>query len=318
MSNILVLLETRDGSLRPASLEAVGAARKTADELGGGTVTALAYEAFEADAALLGAAGADNVLIAGSAQHSAEGAASTCARVAKEVGAVAVFLSASVRGKDLTARIAANLETGCVPDCTAITVTDGQMVFTRPVYAGKGLVNAKVSGSVAVASMRGNFFAPASREATAEISETSAEAAMSIVREVAAKTGGRPDVAEANVVVAGGRGMGDADNWAMLEAIADKLPGAAIGASRAVVDSGIRSHSEQVGQTGKTVAPELYIAAGISGAIQHLPGMNNSKCIVAINKDADAPIFTAATYGIVGDVNEVLPVLAEELGKLEA
>ncbi|MBT3339753.1 MAG: electron transfer flavoprotein subunit alpha/FixB family protein [Planctomycetes bacterium] len=317
MSNILVLLETRDGSLRPASLEALGAARKTVDELGGGTVTALSYEAFDADAALLGAAGADNVLIAGAAQHSAEGAAATCTRVAKELGSVAVLLAASVRGKDLTARIAAGLETGCVPDCTAITVADGRMVFTRPIYAGKGMLNARVSGAVAVASLRGNFFAAASRDAAAEIGETSAEASKSVVREVAAKSGGRPDVAEANIVVAGGRGMGDADNWAMLEAIADQLPGAAIGASRAVVDSGIRSHSEQVGQTGKTVAPELYIAAGISGAIQHLAGMNNSKCIVAINKDADAPIFTAATYGIVGDINEVLPVLAEELSKLQ-
>lgn len=317
MTHILVLLETREGSLRPTSLEALGAARQSADSLGGGTVTGLVYENLQADAAVLGSAGADKVLVAGAERHSAEGAAATAAKVAQEIGATYVLVAGSVRGKDLAPRIAALLQSGYAADCTSIDANEGHLVFTRPAFAGKGIYQLSLSGSCPVASLRGNFFAAANRDASAELGEASAEAGVAGVQGLSAKSGGRPDVAEANIVVAGGRGMGDAENWAMLEAIADALPGSAIGASRAVVDSGIRSHSEQVGQTGKTVAPELYIAAGISGAIQHLAGMNSSKCIVAINKDADAPIFTAASYGIVGDVNEVLPVLAEELAKIE-
>ncbi len=313
MSNILVILESREGSLRTASLEAVGAARTIADNRGS-SVIALATEKCELDAAMLGGAGADKVLVTDAGAHSADGAAATAARVAQENDANVVLLAATVRGRDLTARIAALLGTGFAADCTEIDA--GAMTFTRPEFGGKAFTTVKINGPVAVASLRGNFFSPAGREATAEMGEAAAEAGMSTVTAISAQTGGRPDVSEASMVVAGGRGMGDEANWSMLEAVADAIPGCALGASRAVVDSGWRPHSEQVGQTGKTVAPELYIAAGISGAIQHLAGMNSSKVIVAINKDADAPIFKHATYGIVGDALEVLPALAEELNKL--
>ena len=310
MTNILVVLETRDGALRPASLEAVGAAHAAAN---GGTVTALATEQAELDAAVLGSAGADCVLISDVATHSPDGAAATAVRVAKERDANAVFLSATVRGRDLTGRIAAALGTGFAADCTAMEATESGLSFTRPVFGSKALLHVRVNGPVAVASLRGNHFAPAGRDTNAELESCVAESSQAQVLSVTAKSGERPDVSEANRIVAGGRGMGDAANWSMLEAIADKLDGAALGASRAVVDSGWRPHGEQVGQTGKTVSPELYIACGISGAIQHLAGMSSSKCIVAINKDAEAPIFQHATYGIVGKVEEVLPALADAL-----
>ena len=314
MSNILVVLESREGSLRPACLETVGAARTLADARDA-RVIALATEQCEIDAALLGAAGADQVLVSDTTLHSSDGAAATAAKAAQEQGCDVVLLSSTVRGRDLTPRIAALLDTGFAADCVEMEVDS--LTFTRPVYGGKAMLQVKVQGAITVASLRPHFFAAAGREACAEVSSIPAEAGKAQVTRIEAASGGRPDVAEANRVVSGGRGLGSADNWGILEAVADALPGAALGASRAVVDAGWRPHSEQVGQTGKTVAPDLYIAVGISGAIQHLAGMNRSKVIVAINKDADAPIFQYATYGIVGDLNEILPVLAEELAKLE-
>jgi electron transfer flavoprotein alpha subunit len=316
MSDILVILETRAGALRPASLEAVGAARTLA---GDGSVIALAPESFDADAAVLGAAGADRVLIATRDTHSAESAAKTAARVAGETGASAVLLAATVRGRDLAPRIAALLQSGLAPDCVSVQTAGDKLECERPIFGGRAMTRVQVSGNTPVASLRPNHFAPAGRDgSTATVEEIAAEGAGGSVQEIKAAAGGRPDVAEASRVVAGGRGMGSAEAWAMLEAVADAIPGSALGASRAVVDSGWRPHSEQVGQTGKTVSPELYIAAGISGAIQHLAGMSSSKVIVAINKDADAPIFQHASYGIVGDVAEVLPALAEQLAALNA
>ena len=315
--NILVLLESRDGQVRPSSLEALGAGRSLADNSGGGTVTALTTEEVVLDASTLGSAGADHVLSASSATHSAEAATAIAIRVAKEIEANLVLLSSTVRGRDLLGRLGAGLDVGIAADCTGVEVQDNQVHFHRPVYAGKANLTIQIPGNAA-ASLRPNFFTPAGREHEATLAETATESGASEVQSIAASQGGRPDVAEANRVVSGGRGMGSPENWTLLEAVADALPGAALGASRAVVDSGWRPHSEQVGQTGKTVAPELYFACGISGAIQHLAGMSGSKVIVAINKDADAPIHQHATYSIVGDVAEVLPVLAEELAKIKA
>ncbi len=316
MSDILVILESRAGQLRPACLETVGAARLAADASGGGQVIALATETTELDAAALGAAGADQVLLAAGQGHSADGAAATAARVATEHNVALVLLPSTVRGRDLTGRVAAHRKTGFAADCTALDYQDGGFLFTRPVFAGKAITQVRVCGSIAVASLRANHFAPAGRSAVAEITPIEAEIGVGQVTEISAQQGGRPDVAEASRVVAGGRGLGSAENWPLLEAVADAIPGCALGASRAVVDSGWRPHSEQVGQTGKVVSPELYIAVGISGAIQHLAGMNSSKVIVAINKDAEAPIFQHASYGVVGDAMEILPALAAELAKV--
>ena len=314
MSDILVILETRAGALRPASLEAVGAARALA---GDGSVIAVAPESFNADAGQLGAAGADRVLVATRNKHSAESAAKTAVRVAAETGAAAVLLAATVRGRDLAPRIAALLQSGLAADCVSVQAAGDGLECERPIFGGRAMTRVRVGGTTPVASLRPNHFAPAGRDgSSASIEEIAAEDGGGEVQEIKAAAGGRPDVAEASRVVAGGRGMGSPEAWSMLEAVADAIPGSALGASRAVVDSGWRPHSEQVGQTGKTVSPELYIAAGISGAIQHLAGMSSSKIIVAINKDADAPIFQHASYGIVGDVAEVLPALAEQLAAL--
>ena len=204
MSNILVILESRDGSLRAASLEALGAARIIADQRGA-SVIALATEKCELDATLLGGAGADKVLLADAASHSADGAAATAARVAKESDANVVLLSATVRGRDLTARIAALLDTGFAADCTAIDAD--AMTFTRPEFGGRAFATVKINGPVAVASLRGNFFAAAGREASAEVSEVTSETGVSMVTEISSQAGGRPDVSEATKVVSGGRGM---------------------------------------------------------------------------------------------------------------
>lgn len=317
MTHVLVLLETRGGNLRTASLEAVGAARKLADATGGGTVIALAAEKADLDAVRIGGAGADKLLTSAVEAHSADSAAATAARVAKEEGVGAVLLVATARGRDICGRLAAHLETGFLADCVDFEVAGDQVHFTRPVYAGKARIKVAPTGSTLVASLRPNFFAPAGRSATAEVSEVTMEAAKAQVTSISGEKQGRPDVAEAGMIISGGHGMGEAENWGILEAVADAVPGMATGASRRVVDLGWRPHDEQVGQTGKTVSPELYIAAGISGAIQHLAGMSTSKVIVAINKDSGAPIFEVADFGIVGDVNEVLPVLAEELKKIQ-
>ncbi|TAH36772.1 MAG: electron transfer flavoprotein subunit alpha/FixB family protein [Planctomycetota bacterium] len=315
MGSVLVVLEVRGGKVRPASMEALGAARTAAELTGGGTVTALATDAAEVDASALGAAGADQVLVANTEQHSSDGAAATAARVAREIGAGAVFLTATIRGRDLLGRIAALLNTGFVPDCIELGAEGGKLHFVRPVFAGKALIRVRINGPVAVASFRPNFFRGAGRSATAAIQKTTAEPGKAVVTGLSGERKGRPDVAEATKIISGGRGMGGPENWHLIEAVADAVPGMATGASRAVVDAGWRPHEEQVGQTGKTVSPELYIAAGISGAIQHLAGMSTSKVIVAINKDKEAPIFQHATYGVVGDVHQVLPKLADELKK---
>jgi electron transfer flavoprotein alpha subunit len=311
MSTVLVVLEVRDGHVRPVSHEVLGAARTLADA-SGGAVVALAPERCTADAAALGAAGADRVLIGAAERHSPDGTAATAARVAREVGAACVLLAATARGRDLQGRIAALLDTGFASDCVAIAAGP---IFTRPVFAGRALVKVRVHG-IAVASLRANHFAPAGRSASAAISSVASESGKSEVVEISAKSAGRPDVAEASRVIAGGRGLGGPEHWHLLEKVADAVPGMALGASRAVVDSGWRPHGEQVGQTGKTVSPELYFAVGISGAIQHLAGMSSSKVIVAINRDKDAPIFQHATYGVVGDALEILPALADGLRKL--
>ncbi len=317
MADILVVLEVRDGKVRPASLQALGAARGLADARGG-RVLALATEAVEPDLEALGGAGADEVLVAGAEAHSPDGAAATAVRVAGEEGADLVLLAATIRGRDLCGRIAAGLEAGFAPDCTALEADGEGLLFERPVYAGKARMQVRIRTPKAVASLRPNFFQPAGRSHSATRRDVPAEEGKARVVEMKGRQEGRPDVAEARIIVSGGRGLGGPENWPLLEALADALPGAALGASRAVVDAGWRPHSEQVGQTGKTVSPELYIAVGISGAIQHLAGMSTSKVIVAINKDAEAPIFQHATYGVVGDALEILPKLTEALKAAQA
>jgi electron transfer flavoprotein alpha subunit len=227
-----------------------------------------------------------------------------------------VIMPATSMGKDLAPRLAVRIDGAVAPDVTSIAVEDGTIVAQRPVYAGKALIKVKINSAKKVFSLRPNVFSAGENSGTDAAVESFAPAledadfaTKSTGTTVAA---GKLDVAEASMIVSGGRGLQAPEHWTLIEGLADAL-GAATGASRAVVDSGWRPHAEQVGQTGKTVSPNLYIACGISGAIQHLAGMSSSKCIVAINKDKDAPIFQVADYGIVGDVFEVIPALTDEL-----
>ena len=324
MAKVLAVTEQRGGALRKSSGEVVGAARQLADALGAGsTVDALVLGAAGVDAAgaKLGEVGADRVLVAEDASfvnYAPDGYAATVAAVAKSGGYGAVLVAATAGGKDLAPRVAARLDAPLASDCTGLGCEGGKVTATRPVYGGKAIQQLRLDAPVAVVSLRPNTFAPGSA-AKAGVAEKVAAVPQSrvTVREVKAAGQGKLDVAEASVVVSGGRGLKGPEHFALIEKLAQAF-GAAVGASRAVVDAGWRPHAEQVGQTGKTVSPQLYVAVGISGAIQHLAGMKTAKVIVAINKDKDAPIFQVADYGIVGDLFEIVPRLTEEVARARA
>jgi len=319
---VLAVLEQRDGTLRKVSHEVVTAARRLADALGG-TVDALIPAAGPVTGAdALGGFGADRVVTMTApsfARYDAEGYAQAAADQIKAGGYGAVVFAASAAGKDFAPRAAAKLGLALAADVTDVAVEGGAVILTRPVYAGKALLRVKVTTRPALLSIRPNVFTPVSRPhpGAQETGAVSVPAGRVVVREVKAAAAGALDVAEAPIVISGGRGLKEPANFAVLEQLAQAFGGkAAVGASRAVVDAGWRPHGDQVGQTGKTVSPTLYIAVGISGAIQHLAGMRTSKVIVAINKDKDAPIFKVADYGIVGDLFEIVPKLADEIKKL--
>jgi len=318
--SILVFVEQRDGHVRPVSLEALGAASRLAASLGG-PVVGVCCAAADPGLAALGEAGADKVLLASHeafAKYDAAGYAAAVTAAVKAVAPAAVLFPASAMGKDLAPRVAALAGVGLASDCTALAADGGRLVATRPVYAGKALQKVAFASAPAMVSLRPKLFAAAAPQAgrSAAVEPLAfawdAGAPRARVTGVVAARGGKADVTEAEIVVSGGRGMKGPEHFALLEKLADVL-GASVGASRAVVDAGWRPHGEQVGQTGKVVAPKLYVAIGISGAIQHLAGMTSSRCIVAINKDPDAPIFKVADYGIVGDLFEVVPALTQAL-----
>jgi electron transfer flavoprotein alpha subunit len=222
-------------------------------------------------------------------------------------------------GLDLAPRVAIKTSCGIATDITKVEIKDKELIFTKPVYAGKSFINLKINSEKKLFTIRPNIFKVEKIENSQAYIEEINVADVDLTTKVIEykKTDGKLDVAEADIIVSGGRGMKGPENFYLLEQLAEVL-GAAVGASRAVVDAGWRPHREQVGQTGKTVSPTLYIACGISGAIQHLAGMSSSKYIVAINKDKDAPIFNIADYGIVGDVFEILPAFIEEVKKIKS
>jgi len=307
MSTILVFVEQTAGTPRRAALECLGAASTL-----GGEITAVVTGAGGRDAAAaLGAAGAAKVVVltgADDACYSPDATARDLAAIAGELGATAFLTAASSTGKDLAPRVAALLDSVLFSDCTGLEAGKA----TRPWLAGKVIAQVETSAKVFCATTRVNAFAAGEGGGTAEVTERPASTDGKVkVTGLAAKEGGKLDVAEAPVVVSGGRGLKDAEGFRIIEGLAEAFGNAAVGASRAVVDAGWRPHSEQVGQTGKVVSPQLYIAVAISGAIQHVAGMKTSKTIVAINKDAEAPIFKLADYGIVGDAFEVVPALIE-------
>jgi electron transfer flavoprotein alpha subunit len=315
MPDVLAILEQRGGTLKKVSHETLTAARHLADGLHG-EVHALLIGAAGGSGDGLGAFGADKVLLAaddGLRDYQAD----RYAAVAASAGDYpVVVIAATALGKDLAPRVAARLGGTLAADVTEVRYEDG-IVVTRPVYAGKAIYTLKVTGSPCVLSVRPNAITPeqSAKAGTTDTMQVGTAEPRAKTVEVKQPAKAALDVAEASVVVSGGRGLKEPENFKLLEDLAGAL-GAAVGASRAVVDAGWRPHAEQVGQTGKVVSPNLYFAVGISGAIQHLAGIRTAKTIVAINKDPDAPIFKVADYGIVGDLFEVVPKLTEEIRKV--
>ena len=322
MANVLAVLEQRGGVLKRVSHEVLAAGRAIAD-VSGGEVHALAIGGSSLSVDGLGSFGADRVtLVADDSAdlYQPELYSGTAVDAAKAGDYSAVLVSATAMGRDLAPRIAAKLDCPLAADVTDIS-SDGGIVVTRPAYSGKAIYSIKVTAPLAVVSLRPNAFAPVDGSQAGSVEAGSvAEGvrdARATTKEIKQPERQAQDVAEASIVVSGGRGLKEPEKFSLVEDLAEAL-GGAVGASRAVVDAGWRPHSEQVGQTGKTVSPSLYVAVGISGAVQHLAGMRTAKVIVAINKDPDAPIFKVADYGIVGDLFEIVPRLTDEIRALKA
>lgn len=318
MSKILIIAEQRAGKLKKSTFELVGAASAAGQEV----EVVLMGSGIEGEAAAIGQYGASKVHLCDDAaleHYTSEAYSRVILNVAKSTSAEVIMTAHSPTGRDLMPRIARSLDTGMASDC--ISVDFATMTVKRSVYAGKALAEVEFCGSgPKCLTVRPNTFtAPAADSSKSaevvKISENLTDLKTKVL-EVAAGAGGRLDVTEAPIVVSGGRAMKNAENFAILEKMADTL-GAAVGASRAAVDAGYREHKDQVGQTGKVVSPQLYIACGISGAIQHLAGMRTSKTIVAVNTDPEAPIFQLADYGVVGDLFELVPLLTEEFQKVK-
>jgi electron transfer flavoprotein alpha subunit len=308
----LIIAEHDNSILKPATLNTVAAAAA----IGGDAVLLVAGEGCQAVADQAAqVAGVSKVLLADNAAYGhqlAENVAPLVAELAKSAGFDYVLAPATTTGKNLLPRVAALLDVGQLSDIVSVESAD---TFKRPIYAGNAIATVKSLDAIKVITVRGTAFDPVAAEGgSASIEAVTAvhDAALSrFVGEEVAKSD-RPELTAARVIISGGRGMGNGENFALLEKVADKL-GAAVGASRAAVDAGFVPNDMQVGQTGKIVAPELYIAVGISGAIQHLAGMKDSKVIVAINKDEEAPIFQVADYGLVADLFDAVPELEASL-----
>ena len=321
---VWIVAEQRDGAFRKISFELASTARKLADQLGEEVCAVLCGSGIEGIAGQLGKYGVDKVYAADDPAlepYTTDAHAAAVAKVVKESDPAILLLGASTQGKDLSGRLVGKLATGLATDCTDVKIVDGKLLAVRPMYAGECFGEITISSFPQMATLRPNVF-PAVENAKAGtvVKFDPALAAGQLktkILEVQKDTGGKVDLTEANIIISGGRGMKGPENYVILEELAAVL-GATVGASRAAVDAGWRSQRDQVGQTGKVVSPNLYIACGISGAIQHLAGMSSSKFIVAINKDAEAPIFAKADYGIVDDLFKVVPELTKECKKLLA
>jgi electron transfer flavoprotein alpha subunit len=326
MTMIAVYMEIRDGKVKKGSLEALGEAKRKAGETGTQAAAVLAGAAVEGLASGLSASGADKVYCLENpalAGYSSQGYAKALTDFVNEVRPESFFFSATAMGRDLAPRLAAALGVGLASDCTHVAVSGDRFEFTRPIYAGKALLSLKLKTSPQIATLRPNVFPLFSGETGAAEVITKATAISEglikgRVEEILREQSAEIDVTEAEVVISGGRGMKGPENFALLRELSALIPRSAVGASRSAVDSGWIGHGHQVGQTGKTVSPNLYLAFGISGAIQHLAGMSSSKVIAAVNKDPEAPIFKVADYGVVGDLFEIIPHLKDELKKIAA
>jgi electron transfer flavoprotein alpha subunit len=323
-NNVLVIAEQRDGVLKKVAFEMLGVGAELAAALGGTVEAALLGSGLGELPNMLAEYGATKVYVAddeGLAAYSSEGYTDTLAAFVGKVEPTIILVGATAMGKDLGPRLAARLGVGLASDCTALEIDGGRLLATRPIFAGKALAKVKLNGNPQMATVRPNVLAAPEPDAGATATVEPVAALTGNVRamvvDIVGAGEGEIDVAEADIIVTGGRGVGGPEGFAPVRSLAKTL-GAAVGASRAAVDAGWIEHAHQVGQTGKTVTPNLYIACGVSGAIQHLAGMKTSKAIVAVNKDPDAPIFNVANYGIVGDLFEVVPLLEKELQALLA
>ena len=323
-NNVLIIAEQRDGVLKKVAFEMLGIGAELAAALGGSVEAALLGAGLGDLPNTLAQYGATKVYVADDdalAVYSSEGYTNILAALAGKAEPAIILVGATALGKDLAPRLAARLGVGVASDCVGLEIADGRLRATRPIYAGKALARVKLNGNPQMATLRPNVLpAPepdAGKKATIEPVAAEVGNVRAKVVDLVGAAEGEIDVAEADIIVSGGRGVGGPEGFAPVHSLAKTL-GAALGASRAAVDAGWIDHTHQVGQTGKTVTPNLYIACGISGAIQHLAGMKTSKVIVAVNKDPEAPIFKVANYGIVGDLFEVVPLLEKELQALLA
>ena len=320
--SILVYCDAFEGKFRKVALELLSEASRIAEKTGDEVHAIVLGPGAKALAEETGKYGAKKAFYCEDGvveNYSTEAYAELVEKAFDESEPKLFLIGHNPRGKDLAPRVAQRLELGMVSDAINIEVDGDEFIFTKPIYAGKCITKQKCKTEPAFASVRPNVMAVEEKDAgTPELVELKPEISLddirAIVKELVIQKSERPELTEAEIIVSGGRGLGKPEGFQLIEELADVL-GAAVGASRAAVDAGWKPHSFQVGQTGKVVSPVLYIACGISGAIQHLAGMGSSKFIVAINKDPEAPIFNVANYGIVGDLYKVVPVLIEELKK---
>ncbi|MBP1930357.1 electron transfer flavoprotein subunit alpha/FixB family protein [Ammoniphilus resinae] len=314
---VLVLAETRDGVLRNVSFEALSAAQKIAE--GGEIAAAVFGQGISGVASQLAQYGANQVYLVEDEnlkQYTPDAFTQATVQILAKVEPDVILLGHTAIGKDLAPRVAAKLGLGLISDATELALDGGEIIFTRPIYSGKAFQKKKIIDGKVFATIRPNNIALVEADPSRQAEEIAFPVEIkdlrTIVKEVARKAVGGVDLSEAKIVISGGRGVKSKEGFAPLQELADLL-GGAVGASRGACDAEYCDYSLQIGQTGKVVTPDLYIACGISGAIQHLAGMSSSKVIVAINKDPEAPIFSVADYGIVGDLFEVVPMLTEEL-----
>ena len=321
---ILVYIEVRDGKVKKSSLETLSEGKRRADELGLETGAVLVGHGLEGLASEVFPYGASKVYILENAllsHYSPSGFALALGTLVQETNAEIVLFSATSMGKDLAPRLAAKLGVGLASDCTETAVVEGKFEVVRPIYAGKAFATFRFASSPQVATLRPNVFPLLTAgdiygEIISKEVVIPEDEVKDGVSELVREEGDALDVTEAEIVVSGGRGLKGPENFDLLKDLSSLLPHSAVGASRSAVDAGWIDHQHQVGQTGKTVSPNLYLAIGLSGAIQHLAGMSSSKFIVAVNKDAEAPIFKVADFGIVGDLFQIIPHLKEELKKV--
>jgi electron transfer flavoprotein alpha subunit len=316
---VFAITEQRDGEFRKVSFEAVSEGRRVADGLGTDLTAVVLGTGIESLAEELKKYGPDKIWVADDpalADYTTDAYTNIMSGLVQTADPAVIILGASAQGKDLAGRLAARLDAGVAMDCTAIKLDNGSLTYTRPMFGGKIVADVGIEGAPQIVAIRPNVMDIAEAAKDSAIGKPAVEVGevKTAVIEKTMDTGDKIELTEADIIVSGGRGTGG--DYAVIEALAAEL-GAAVGASRSAVDEGWRPHSDQVGQTGKTVSPTLYVACGISGAIQHLAGMSTSKYIVAINKDAEAPIFSKADFGIAGDLFDVVPALTEEVKKVK-